>query len=105
MIKPTIGRVVWFTPGTTLPADFLLIDGKQPCNASIAYVWSDRLVNLTVSDHYGKSFNLTSVQLLQDDDARPAAGYFAEWMPYQVGQAKAHNLVPDPNSASGQRIA
>lgn len=97
MIKPTVGRVVWFTPGATLPADFLLIDPEQPCNAHIAYVWNDRLVNLTVSDHYGKTFNFTSVRLLQDDDATsglpgflPEFGYFAEWMPYQVGQAAKH---------------
>lgn len=88
MINPTIGRVVWFTPSENMPAGFRTLDAVQPCSASVAYVWNDRLVNLTVSDHYGMSFNLTSVPLLQDDDARPALGYFAEWMPYQVGQAK-----------------
>jgi len=88
MIKPTVGRVVWFTPSSVHPVpDFLSIDPKQPCNASVAYVWNDRMVNLTVSDHYGKSFNMTSVQLLQDDDAAPANGYFCSWMPYQAGQA------------------
>ena len=97
MIKPTVGRVVWFwpgAPGVEARPEFLTLAGAgegaepQPCSASIAYVFSDRLVNLTVSDHYGRPHNFTSVTLLQGDDARPSAGYFAEWMPYQVGQAK-----------------
>lgn len=95
MIKPSVGRVVWFTPYTVLPADFLMIDAKQPCSASVAYVWNDRLVNLTVSDHYGYTHAFTSVRLLQDDDAKPEGGYFASWMPYQVGQAKKHEGPTD----------
>jgi hypothetical protein len=64
-IIPTVGRVMWFTPSTVHPGpDFLTNDPKQPCAAMVAYVWNDRLVNLTVSDH-GKAFNMTSVQLLQ----------------------------------------
>lgn len=128
MIKPTVGRVVWFTPSKGPSAfmgpDFLMLPGDQPCAAMVTYVWNDRLVNLVVFDHYGKSFGKTSVQLVQDNDALPPAGYFAEWMPYQVGQAKKNepanpgttdglnphgamigNLVPDANSSSGQRIA
>jgi hypothetical protein len=87
-IVPTVGRVVWFTPsrGFKTP-DFLLIDQNRPCSAMVAYVWNDNLVNLTVSDHYGKTFGMTSVQLVQADEPRPENGYFCEWMPYQVGQA------------------
>ena len=56
----------------------------------VAYVWTDNLVNLTVSDHYGKTFGMTSVQLVQTGEPRPENGYFCEWMPYQVGQAAKH---------------
>ena len=90
-ILPTVGRVVWFTPSRSFtPPDFLTIDQDKPCSASVAYVWSDSLVNLTVSDHYGKTFPMTSVQLVQVDEPRPENGYFCEWMPYQVGQAAKH---------------
>jgi len=33
----------------------------------VAYVWHERMVNLVVFDHYGRTFNQTSVPLLQDD--------------------------------------
>jgi len=90
---------VWFTPGAagvSARPEFMTIAGMeegaepQPCAALVAYVFNDRMVNLSVSDHYGRTHNFTSVQLLQDDDARPVDGYFAEWMPYQVGQAAKH---------------
>lgn len=84
MIKPTIGRVVWFTPAKDDPAQY---DKKQPLAALVVYVHSDRMVNLAVFDQNGQmTHGRTSVPLHQDGDERPA-GYFAEWMPYQKGQA------------------
>lgn len=85
MIKPTIGRRVWFYPnGTTgIP-----VNHDQPCDAGVCYVWSDRMVNLTVAGHDGSMHARTSVPLLQDDDPKPTTGAYATWMPYQVGQAK-----------------
>ena len=52
----------------------------------------DRLVNLIVSDHSGKQFVRTSVQLVQEGDTRPELGsqFFCQWMEYQVNQAKKH---------------
>lgn len=77
MIKPTIGRVVWYHPnkGVTLAA-------------IIAYVHSDVMVNLAVFDVNGVAYNQTSVFLYQNEPAqeRPIEG-FCEWMPYQIGQA------------------
>lgn len=93
MIKPTPGRVVWFTPPDNShdrPTGFEYFDFKQPCSASVAFVHSDRMVNLSVIDHAGKPYPFTSVVLLQDDDRKPEGGRFASWMPYQVGQAKKH---------------
>lgn len=86
MIKPTIGRVVWFQPGK--PENHPLRD--QPFAAIVAYVWNDRTVNLAYFNENGEPRNATSVALLQDDDVKPEYGHFAEWMPYQVGQAKKH---------------
>ncbi len=85
MIKPTVGRVVLFHPGLGFERIGTRHD-DQPFAATVAYVWNDRLVNLAFVDHDGRSHNITSVPLLQDDDARPSA-FFAEWMPYQKGQA------------------
>jgi hypothetical protein len=81
MIKPTIGRKIWYWP-TGKHA------GGQPHDATIVYVWNDRMVNLACHDENGKHYAATSVTLLQEDDAEPGWA-FAEWMPYQTGQAKA----------------
>jgi Phage protein (N4 Gp49/phage Sf6 gene 66) family len=87
MIKPTVGRVVWFTPAV---CDDPRHDVKQPLAAIIAYVYGDRCVNLTTYDQNGAYIGgKCSVLLLQDDDPKPEQGYFASWMPYQKGQAAA----------------
>lgn len=95
MIKPTIGRVVWYRPAPDENPEpgFSYYEapggvGQQPCKADIAYVWNDRLVNLMVVDHNGVTHSRTSVQLLQDGDVSNG-GHTCEWMPFQVGQAKA----------------
>jgi hypothetical protein len=79
MIKPTIGRVVWFHPSGSKSTD-------QPNAALIAYVHSDTMVNLGGFDANGVAFSATSVFLYQGDTDRPSS-YYAEWMPYQRGQA------------------
>lgn len=78
MITPTVGRVVWFWPYT--------IDEVQPLAATIAYVHSDTLVNLTVHDRSGETYGLTSVTLWHGEGDTPV-NPFCEWMPYQKGQA------------------
>lgn len=90
MIKPTIGRVVWFYPAGHP-------EGEQPHAALIAYVWDDTRVNLAAHDANGNAYGVTSVLLIQDDGAVPSGGFYATWMPYQVGQAKAQELgAPAP---------
>lgn len=81
MIKPTIGRVVWYHPYSSTPE-------QQPQAAVISYVWSDTCVNLGVFNPNGNSIGVTSVFLWQNDGEveRPSSSY-AEWMPYQQGQA------------------
>ncbi len=115
MIKPTIGRRVWYWPSdydrgllqnkpeTVIQAS----DRTQPCDAGVVYVHSDRMVNITVADHNGHMHRRTSVNLLQEGDVRPdASDYaFAEWMPYQTGQAKKQVVEKDAAETSEHRDA
>ena len=82
MIKPSIGRVVLYQPHE---ADQVVNHGDQPMAATVSYVWSDRMVNLSIADHDGNTFTKTSVTLAQDDDAVEPG--MCEWMPYQKEQA------------------
>lgn len=84
MIKPTNGRVVLFTPGPHFAGAH---DRGVSLAALIAHVHGERCVNLAVFDSNGGHHAFTSVPLLQDDDPAPEGGYYAEWMPYQKGQA------------------
>jgi hypothetical protein len=93
MIKPSIGRVVWFHPSITDHS--LASGGDQPLAALVSHVWSDTCVNLAVFDANGKPHGKTSVLLLQDDAIAPEGGYYAEWMPFQKGQAAKHE-APAP---------
>lgn len=80
MIKPTVGRVVWF---------YRYVQGqghKGPLAAHVAFVHSDTMLNLMVIDENGNPRAQTSVSLIQDDHDVPAHDYCA-WMPYQKGQA------------------
>lgn len=76
MITPTIGRVVLVHRGAS--------DQAEP--GLVCYVWNDRLINVGGFDRNGLPFSATSVQLVQDDEA-PSHSVWAEWMPYQKGQA------------------
>lgn len=94
MIPPSNGRIVWYTPARKSgdfdsDADIVHHDKLKPLAAMVVHVWGDRMVNLVVFDSNGQQRPRTSVDLLQDDDAKPEGGRFCSWMPYQVGQAKA----------------
>ena len=102
MIKPTVGRKVWYRPSAhdcTGIAAMQAVKG-QPLDATVIAVWGDRMVNLLVTDITGKQFPKLSTTLVQDDDAlpmqgpqdaagAPTPGGYAEWMPYQKSQAAA----------------
>ena len=89
MIKPTVGRIVWFFP-TDLPMN------APPLAAMIAYVHSDTMINVGALDTNGLAFAATSVKLLQDDEPREPGRDCACWMPYQKGQAaKTEELEKD----------
>jgi hypothetical protein len=87
MIESTNGRVVWYWPSAD-DRRHMAAHGPQPMAAHVAFVFGARCVNLMVIDHSGRQHSRTSVPLLQDGDPRPEGGYFAEWMPYQKGQAQ-----------------
>ena len=83
IIKPTVGRVVWFykyVPGQ---------GHKGPLAAHVCRVWSDGMVNLMVIDQDGNPHPETSVALVQEGHEAPQANYCG-WMPYQIGQAAKH---------------
>jgi hypothetical protein len=83
MIKPTIGRKVWFFSAPGAPEQ----------DATVIDVHGDRCVNLFVVSRIGDTSAHRSVLLVQEGDALPTAGSYATWMPYQVGQAKATAAV------------
>ena len=97
MIKPTVGRVLWYYPhgGNEGP----------PLAAIVTCVWSDTCVNLAIFNASGTPMPVppTSVLLVQEGNPRPTGGHFCEWMPFQVGQAKNMQKtepVKDETSAS-----
>jgi hypothetical protein len=98
VIKPTIGRVVWFHPSSNSAES-----GFTPspiCAAIVAYVHSDSCVNLAVFDGNGVSHSKTSVTLIQDGETPPEGGYYCEWMPYQKGQAAKTEAIEKTASAA-----
>lgn len=84
MIKPTIGRIVWFYGSKDLLR-------HQPLPAIVCFVESDVKVNLEVFGAKGGSFPREGVTLVQDiekskaEEALPV-GEFCTWMPFQKAQ-------------------
>jgi hypothetical protein len=85
IIKPTVGRVVWYWPRVN--GGFR---SDQPLLAMVCYVWNDHMVNLTVCSHEGVWFPKTSIYLVQEGIDHPFIENFAQWMPYQQAQAKKY---------------
>ncbi len=98
MIKPTIGRVVWYYPHGKTQVDA----GEQPHAGIIAYVHSDTMLNIGYFDQNGVAESSTSVQLVQDGDLIPESG-FCCWMPYQKGQAAKTEALEAKLSEEGSR--
>lgn len=86
MIEPTVGRVVWYHPAESEVGEHGLVPSDQPLAAVVAYVHSDTIINLMIIEANGVTHARTEVTLIQGDDKAPE-GAFAEWMPYQKGQA------------------
>ncbi|MEY4428614.1 MAG: Erwinia phage vB EamM Alexandra [Pseudomonadota bacterium] len=107
IIKPTIGRRVWYWPSTydtgcmeTKPPTVMEFNGTQPCDAGVVYVHGDRLVNLSVTDHNGNVHKRNSVTLHQPGDVISAGGGYAVWMDYQISatlESTAHKRSVGPS--------
>jgi len=94
MIKPTVGRVVWYYPHGRTQIDA----NEQPHAAIIAYVHGDDCINLAYFDSNGNAKAVTSVYLWQGVEPRPSFG-FAQWMPYQLALQKQLGDLPVDISA------
>lgn len=81
MIKPTIGRKVWFFTGQNSS------DNREQ-DATIIDVHGDRCVSLYVVNRGGTAGAARSVVLVQEGYTVPKVGSYCTWMPYQSGQAK-----------------
>ena len=79
MIEPTVGRLVHYRPDYAHTA---------PLAALVVGVHDARSVNLTVFNDDGSISPALEVTLLQDDDTPPHDRPYAEWMPFQKGQAQ-----------------
>lgn len=110
IIKPTVGRKVWYRPFGTDRARLGVFDNKQPCDATITYVWNDRMVNIRVVGPSGAVEQFNSVTLLQEGDLPPdniENGGYAEWMVYQLKLAKLASQSPEAHpfpSAYTQKV-
>jgi len=76
MIKPTVGRVVYFYDNSN----------PNPQAAIIAAVHTDTCINAAIFDSNGipLTYPPRSIRLVQPGEERPPEGPFCEWMPYQV---------------------
>lgn len=95
MIKPTVGRKVWFWPNAYFQTgpNAMSASSKQPLDATIVFVHGDRMVNLVVFDSNGKMFPVTSMTLKQEGDELAEGMAYAEWMPYQINQAAKESVA------------
>ena len=86
MIKPTVGRILWYWKAES---DGATVQRDQPLAAIVTYVHGDRMVNIAFWDANGAWNSATSVPLIQagDSDRMKKWGCYCEWMPYQTAQA------------------
>lgn len=93
MITPTNGRIMWYQPGNYLNG-IVQHDASKPLPAMVCHVWGDHMVNLDVVDSNGTHHARTSVPIVQDGSPYTAGpSPYAQWMPYQVGQAAKHEAA------------
>ena len=101
IITPTVGRIVWYHPGQVKPAGFIS-DRAAPCAAIVTYVHHDRMINLVAFDQNGGMHPRNSVQMYQENDPTTDEPVeYAEWMPYQLGQAKKHEDPASEDKSAG----
>lgn len=83
LIKPTVGRMVWYRPHTYE----MTHKHNQPLASIVTHVWSDTCVNLHVFGDNGAHLPArTSVTFAHGRPAQPGE---CEWPEHQRGQARA----------------
>jgi len=104
-IDPTVGRIVHFQPG----ADDGI--GNTTLAAIVTAVNEDGTINLAVFSANADFERRLNVTLVQEGQEAPTTGY-AQWMPYQLGQAakteevvKASKKKAAPAAAEGEAQA
>ena len=86
MIKPTVGRVMWYWRRGSHPSD-------APLPVLVNVVCDDNTVHVAGFDAEGQPFSARQVAIQQDaaKHGHPAGedcpDQWVEWMPYQQGQA------------------
>lgn len=102
MIKPTIGRVVWFFQNGVGRAD----EKRQPNAMLVAFVHEGgELVNLGGFNSNGQPISACSVPLLQEESQYPVVEAFCCWMPYQIGQAAKEKQMDKPVAVTPAPVA
>lgn len=84
---PTVGRKMYYC--TNGYGNFVSLD-DQPLDATV--IWVDpsdtNSVHLQVIDHAGNVYYMPDTPVKQPEDDEIPNCCYAEWMPYQVAQAK-----------------
>ena len=83
MIKPTVGRQLLYHPG---PHELDTASGGVPCAATIAFVWDDRTVNLSVISHRGHPVPKERAHLVQPGETPPTDKAYAVWPDFVIQQ-------------------
>lgn len=98
-IVPTVGRVIWYRAdaGDHLQGHKVGEEPQQPLAALVVAVHDDETVNLTVFDANGGSHGRTNIHIQQEGEE--TSGNYAEWMPFQKGQAAKTDAPIDPASS------
>lgn len=106
VIKPTIGRIVWYYP-TPVEQEKGLGISQHELAAIVCHVHSDYSVNLLVVGTDGRQVPKGDVELLQPGDDAPEleAGGFCRWMPFQIGQATALREQKQVGPAAGGSVS
>ena len=105
-IVPTIGRKLYYYEKDS--PSFINADGESPFDATVLFVTpNSNLVNLLVVDHIGTIGSRHGVPLIQEDDPKPATGGYAQWMPFQIGQAAKDTSTQQSaaNASESQTLA
>jgi hypothetical protein len=95
-IKPTVGRVVHYYPGTneSLSQMHAGTPDAKPMAAFVTAVHDDGKINLAVFDADAHMVSRHNVTLVQGDDVpNPEVGH-AQWMAYQIEQAEKADAPP-----------